>query len=58
MVEFEPDSKVSLWDMPKMKAELSALFGGKAVDLVPPEVMNNPFRRKTILRDLRLLYEM
>jgi predicted nucleotidyltransferase len=57
MVEFEPHSKVSLWDMPKMQAELSALFGGSRVDLVPPEVMKNPFRGKAISKDLRLLYE-
>ena len=57
MVEFEPESKVSLWDMPKLQAEFSALFGRRRVELVPPEVMKNPFRRKAILADLRVLYE-
>lgn len=57
MVEFEPDSRVSLWDMPGMQADFSALFGRRRVDLVPPEVMTNPFRRKSILADLRVLYE-
>jgi len=57
MVEFEPHSKVSLWDMPRLQAEFSALFGSRRVDLVPPEVMKNPFRRKAILADLEVLYE-
>jgi predicted nucleotidyltransferase len=57
MVEFERGSKVSLWDMPRLQAEFSALFGSRRVDLVPPEVMKNPFRRKAILADLKVLYE-
>lgn len=57
MVEFAPESKVTLWDMPKLQAEFSALFGQRRVELVPPEVMRNPFRRKSILADLRVLYE-
>ncbi len=57
LVEFSPASKVTLWDMPKLQAEFSALFGGRRVELVPPEVMKNPFRRKSILADLRVLYE-
>ncbi len=57
MVEFKPESRVSLWDFPKLQEEFSALFGHRRVELVPPEVMKNPFRRKTILPDLRVLYE-
>lgn len=57
MVEFAPASKVTLWDMPEMQAEFSALLGGRRVDIVPPEIMRNPFRRKSILADLRVLYE-
>jgi predicted nucleotidyltransferase len=57
LVEFKPESRVSLWDFPKLQDEFSALFGHRRVDLVPPEVMKNPFRRKTILRDLKVLYE-
>lgn len=57
MVEFGPASKVTLWDLPKLQGEFSALFGGRRVELVPPEVMKNPFRRQAILADLRVLYE-
>ena len=57
MIEFKPESRVSLWDFPKLQEEFSALFGNRRVELVPPEVMKNPFRRKSILPDLRVLYE-
>jgi predicted nucleotidyltransferase len=57
MVEFRPDSKATLFDFPAIQKEFSALFGNRSVDLVPPEVLRNPHRRKTILPDLQVLYE-
>jgi uncharacterized protein len=57
LVEFEPGKAPSLWAEPEMREAFSALFGGRRVDLVPPEVLQNPYRRKAILRDLRVLYE-
>jgi predicted nucleotidyltransferase/predicted nucleic acid-binding protein len=57
MVEFEAGSRTSLWDMPRMQREFSALFDGHPVELVPPEVLNNPFRRKRIEPELQVLYE-
>ncbi|HZE61051.1 MAG TPA: nucleotidyltransferase domain-containing protein [Burkholderiales bacterium] len=56
MVEFEPESAPSLWDFPEMQKAFSALFGRRRVDLVPPEALANPYRRKSILRDLKVLY--
>jgi len=56
MVEFEPDEAPSLWDFPEMEAEFSKLFGGRKVDLVPPQVLDNPHRRKTIVPEARILY--
>lgn len=56
MVEFEPDKAPSLWDFPEMQSDFSSLFGGRRVDLVPPEALANPYRRKSILRDLKVLY--
>ena len=56
MVEFESESAPSLWDFPEMQKAFSALFGGRRVDLVPPEALANPYRRKSILRDLKVLY--
>ena len=57
LVEFEPGRAPSLWAEPEMREAFGALFGGRRVDLVPPDVLQNPYRRKAILRDLRVLYE-
>ena len=57
LIEFEPGKAPSLWAEPEMREAFGALFGGRRVDLVPPQVMENPYRRKSILRDLRVLYE-
>ena len=57
LVEFEPDSSTSLFDYPTLRRELSALFGGRPVDLVPPEALRNPHRRKAILADMKVLHE-
>jgi predicted nucleotidyltransferase len=57
MVEFVPASKTSLWDYPAMQEDFSALFDRRKVELASPEILRNPFRRKTILPDLKTLYE-
>jgi predicted nucleotidyltransferase len=57
LVEFAPHSRTSLFDFPVMQKEFSELFGHRRVDLVPPEVLKNPYRRKAILLDLRVLNE-
>ncbi|MCK6557472.1 nucleotidyltransferase family protein, partial [Candidatus Binatia bacterium] len=56
LVEFSPDSKVSLFDIPAMQDAFSAVFSGRKVDIVTPEILENTYRRKTILRDARVLY--
>lgn len=55
LVEFEPDASPSLFDMVRMQDELSRLFGRK-VDLATSTVLENPYRRRSILKDLRELY--
>ncbi len=57
LVEFEPEKAPSLWSGPEMESELSALFGNRRVDLAPPGILRNPYRRESILPDLRILYE-
>lgn len=57
MVEFEPNRAPSFWEAGDMEAEFSVLFGDRRVDFVPPSVMRNPYRRKAISRDLKVLYE-
>jgi predicted nucleotidyltransferase len=57
LVEFAPESRASLFDFPAMQRDFSELFGHRRVDLVPPEVLKNPYRRKALLPDLQILYE-
>jgi predicted nucleotidyltransferase len=57
MLEFDPASKTSLWDYPAMQEEFSALFDHRRVEFASPEILRNPFRRKTILPDLKIVYE-
>lgn len=56
LIEFEAGKAPSLWAENEMREAFGALFG-RRVDLVPPQALENPYRRKTILRDLRVLYE-
>lgn len=56
LVEFPPQSHVSLLDIPALQDELSALFGGRKVDVATAEILDNPFRRKMIVPELRTLY--
>lgn len=57
MVEFAPDSRASLFDMAIMQDEFSAALGGRKVDIATPEILDNPFRRESIVRDLKPIYE-
>lgn len=56
LVSFQPGAKWSYWDWPAMQDELSAIFGGRPVDLVEREAVSNPFRRSRILSSRRVLY--
>lgn len=55
MVRLDPDRPHGPWDWVEMIEELQALFGRK-VDLTSPRILENPFRRQTILRDLRVIH--
>ena len=57
MVEFEQGEGPSLWEMVGVQEEFSELFGGRPVDLATPAILENPYRRKTIERDLRVLVD-
>lgn len=56
LVEFEPRQTPGLGRMSELQNELSTLFGGRKVDLATPAIMRNPFRKKTIERDLETVY--
>jgi predicted nucleotidyltransferase len=57
LVEFEPGQAPSLWAAQELQADFSHLFGDRPVDISPPEILRNPYRRKTIEPDLKVLYE-
>lgn len=56
LVEFDADSKTSFFDLPAMQDELSELLGNRKVDIATNEILNNPFRRKAILPELKTVY--
>ena len=43
------------WDWVEMIDELQAMFGRK-VDLTSPKILDNPYRRQTIMADLQVVY--
>jgi predicted nucleotidyltransferase len=55
LVEFDDESRKSLFDMVRLQEELSRLFGRK-VDLATPAILENPYRRHAVLKDLREIY--
>lgn len=56
LVEFDPGNAPSLGRMVTMQDEFSQLFGGRKVDLVTPAILENPYRRRAIEKDMEMLY--
>jgi len=56
MVEFKPRRGPTLWGQVTMQDELASVFGGRPVQIAEPQIMENPYRRKTIEPDLKTLY--
>lgn len=57
LVEFKRSSKTTYFDFARLQDELSLLFGKREIHIAGPEILENPYRRKAILPDLRTLYE-
>ena len=55
MVEFDSGHEPGLFHLVQMKDELEVLFA-RPVDLSTPEILANPFRRASIVKDLERLY--
>jgi uncharacterized protein len=55
LVTFDPVANWSLFDLVELQAELKTLFG-REVDLVEREGLRNPFRRRSILGSLEVVY--
>lgn len=55
LVSFDPGANWGLFDLIEMQDELKALFG-RDVDLVESEGLRNPFRRRSILNGMQVVY--
>lgn len=55
LVSFDPEVKVSLFDIMGLEVELEQLFM-RPVDIVEPQALGNPIRRKNILASREPLY--
>jgi uncharacterized protein len=56
MLEFEPDQAPSLPGFLDFQDALSKLFGGRTLDLAPPSILSNPYRRRSIEKDMKVLH--
>ncbi len=56
LVEFKHRQGPSLWGLVEMQEALSPVFGGRRIQIAGPNVLENPFRRATIERDMKVLY--
>ena len=56
MVEFKRSSKTTSFGLIDIQDDLSAIFGDRKVQTTSPEILENPYRRKTIEPDLKILY--
>jgi uncharacterized protein len=56
MVEFIPGKAPGAFALIDLQDELSALFGGRPVDLAFPSILRNPYRRRVIEQQLRPLF--
>lgn len=56
LVEFEAGQEPSFSGLLKLQSELSILFGQRQVDVATPSILRNPYRRKSIMKDLQPIY--
>jgi predicted nucleotidyltransferase len=56
LAEFDPRHSATLTDLVSLGDQLSALFGGRKVDVATRAILNNPFRRNSIQKDLQIAY--
>ena len=55
LVSFAPEAHPSLFDLAEMREELNLLFG-REVDIVERPALRNPFRKRSILSSLQVVY--
>jgi len=55
LVSFAPEAMWSYWELVDARSELRGVFG-RDVDLIEERSLRNPYRRRAILRDKKVLY--
>jgi uncharacterized protein len=56
LVEFLPGRAPSLAGLARLKHEFAQALGVASVDLATPSILRNPYRRQSILSDLKQIY--
>ncbi|HTV47969.1 MAG TPA: nucleotidyltransferase family protein [Phycisphaerae bacterium] len=56
LITFGPGGGMTFDNLPDMLDELSAIFGGRKVDLVEKRFLLNPYRRREILTTQKTVY--
>lgn len=56
LIEFENGAAPSLGGMVEIQDAFAKLFGGRKVDVATPSILNNPYRRRAIEKDMEELY--
>lgn len=55
LVTFAPNAEISLFDLVQMKIDLEKIFH-RSVDVIEKDALENPFRKREILRTARVVY--
>lgn len=55
LVTFSKEAEISLFDLVQMKLDLEKIFH-RPVDIIEKDALENPFRKKEILRTAQVVY--
>jgi len=55
LVTFAPNAEISLFDLVQMKIDLEKIFH-RPVDVIEKDALENPFRKREILRTAQVVY--
>jgi predicted nucleotidyltransferase len=55
LVTFAPNAEISLFDLVQMKIDLEKIFQ-RSVDVIEKDALENPFRKREILRTAQVVY--
>jgi len=55
LVTFSKDAQISLFDLVQMQLDLEKIFH-RSVDIIEKDALENPFRKREILRTAQVIY--